>query len=65
MTTTQAALCALLDSPVDDAFARAYLERGGHYQTFHGDPAKQDQWRRELPVRFVASAQLPREERAS
>lgn len=65
MTPTQAALCALLDTPVDDAFAREYLERGGHYQTFHGDPAKQNQWRRELPVRFVAHAQLTREERAS
>lgn len=45
----------------DPAFARAYLERGGHYQTFHGDPERQDQWRRELPVRFVAYKQIARE----
>ena len=61
MTETQAALFALLDTPTDAAFSREYLERGGHYQTFRGDPPKQDQWRRELPLRFVAYKQIARE----
>ena len=61
MTETQAALCALIDAPTDAAFSREYLERGGHYQTFHGDPDRQNQWRRELPVRFVVYKQIARE----
>ena len=65
MTRIEAFCRAVIGDRVDSAFAREYLERGGHYQTFHGDPAKQDRLLRELPVRFVVHQQIARESEAA
>lgn len=44
----------------DAAFRREWLERGGHAQHFKGDPEKQAQWKRELPIRYVVQKQMER-----
>ena len=62
MTETQAALVALLDAPTDPAFDREWRDRGGHAQTCPGDPVKQDQWKRELPLKAVIYTQVARED---
>lgn len=63
MTNERAnALAQIAALPPDRAFQREWLDRGGHYQVFSGDPAKQAQLLRELPLRYVVTARMEREQ---
>lgn len=59
------ALIALVEMDGDSAFQREWLDRGGHYQTCHGIPEKQDQLRQGLPLTFVVTAQIAREDQTA
>ncbi len=50
----------IISIPGDPAFRREWLDRGGSYQVFRGDPEKQAQWKRELPLRYVVTKQMER-----
>lgn len=63
MTPDQrSALIALVEMDGDRAFQLEWLDRGGHYQVCHGIPEKQDALRKALPLSFVITTQVQRED---